>query len=237
MQKYFLHINEPCSEDWDCITPNEKGRFCNNCNKTVFDFTTATDNDIIKNIEKMKGNMFCGQFEEGQLNRWIHTSSLKTSNKKLYELLLSFLLLSGTQNLYAQEVYTKEKIELQKKADSLLSVTALKAEMPDVICDKKMAFPGTRVNLQGNGNPSKMRIGGVRTITDCSKRALLVLNGVPSKLSKIREISPSDIESINVLKPKEAMAVYGSAGVNGAILVVTKDKTRQKLILKKNSNK
>ncbi len=71
MQKYFLHINEPCSEDWDCITPNEKGRFCNNCNKTVFDFTTATDNDIIKNIEKMKGNMFCGQLEEGQLNRCI----------------------------------------------------------------------------------------------------------------------------------------------------------------------
>ncbi len=83
MEKYLLHINEPCTQNWDEMTPTEKGRFCASCQKTVFDFTTATDNEIIKHIEKMNGNMFCGQFEEGQLNRWMEKTNLERNNPRL----------------------------------------------------------------------------------------------------------------------------------------------------------
>ena len=33
------HIPEPCHEDWDAMTPEEKGRFCKVCEKSVVDLT------------------------------------------------------------------------------------------------------------------------------------------------------------------------------------------------------
>ena len=113
LEKYFLHIAEPCSEDWDKMTPASQGKFCNSCQKTVFDFTNATDNHIIKHIEKMKGNIFCGQFEEGQLNRWMEKTDIKSSNPSLYKFFISFMLLTAGQSVVAQEVGVKQENVLQ----------------------------------------------------------------------------------------------------------------------------
>jgi len=52
MDPYFLHIDEPCHEDWSEMTPVEQGRFCASCKKTVFDFTTASDNEITSHLKK-----------------------------------------------------------------------------------------------------------------------------------------------------------------------------------------
>ncbi len=42
-------------------------------------------------------------------------------------------------------------------------------------------------------------------------------------MSPLFFISPSDIESIEVLKDADATAIYGSRGANGAILITTKN--------------
>jgi hypothetical protein len=34
-----LQINKPCHENWGAMTPNERGRHCASCNKTVVDLT------------------------------------------------------------------------------------------------------------------------------------------------------------------------------------------------------
>lgn len=39
MQPIPLQINKPCHENWDAMTPNERGRHCASCNKTVVDLT------------------------------------------------------------------------------------------------------------------------------------------------------------------------------------------------------
>jgi hypothetical protein len=57
----------------------------------------------------MKGNMFCGQFEEGQLNRWMEKTNIETRNPSLYKYLLSFLLLTAGGDLMAQEVKMKQE--------------------------------------------------------------------------------------------------------------------------------
>jgi len=57
------------------------------------------------------------------------------------------------------------------------------------------------------------------------KKPLIVVDGVPLG-TDTWNISPDDIESINVLKGANAAALYGSAGGNGAVQITTKRGTK-----------
>ncbi|MFH4965951.1 SusC/RagA family TonB-linked outer membrane protein [Gaetbulibacter sp. M235] len=59
------------------------------------------------------------------------------------------------------------------------------------------------------------------------KKPLIVVDGVPLG-TDTWNISPDDIESINVLKGSNAAALYGSAGGNGAVQITTKRGTKDK---------
>jgi|SRR6185312_4157158 len=63
-----LSIPAPCHESWDNMTPNERGRFCSSCNKTVVDFSLFTDKQLVEYFSKVKENV-CGRLADYQLNR------------------------------------------------------------------------------------------------------------------------------------------------------------------------
>ncbi|MFV0391012.1 MAG: SusC/RagA family TonB-linked outer membrane protein, partial [Paludibacteraceae bacterium] len=65
----------------------------------------------------------------------------------------------------------------------------------------------------------KIRVRGGGSITQ-SNEPLFIVDGFP--VSSISDISPSDIESIDVLKDASSTAIYGSRGANGVVLVTTK---------------
>lgn len=55
------------------------------------------------------------------------------------------------------------------------------------------------------------------------KDVVYVVDGkVLPKGADIDHVSPADIESVSVLKGKSAVAIYGGAAQNGAILITTK---------------
>jgi hypothetical protein len=62
-----IRIPEPCHEDWAKMTPTEKGKFCNVCTKEIFDFTSKTDEELVKILSKNKNA--CGRIKKSQLNR------------------------------------------------------------------------------------------------------------------------------------------------------------------------
>jgi TonB-dependent Receptor Plug Domain len=218
MSKYLLHINEPCSQNWDEMTATEKGRFCSNCKKTVFDFSTATDNEIIAHIEAMQGQAFCGNFEKNQLDRWINSTNVKTSNKRLYEFLLSLTLIASSQNVYAQQPINKVEIELRKIKDSLANMEAIKSELPDIPCDTVIKSKDVDKKVLIRGAMSSIK----------SNHPLVILDGVPIKDSSLSKLDPKKIKTVTVLKPLEASAIYGSDAFYGAIIVTSIKKTKQK---------
>jgi TonB-linked SusC/RagA family outer membrane protein len=101
-----------------------------------------------------------------------------------------------------------------------------------VSSDKITALPTSGLDqaLQGraagltvisNGAPgyaSTMRVRGISTVNDANP--LYVVDGVVT--TSISNLSPSDIESIEVLKDASTAAIYGSLGSNGVIMVTTK---------------
>ncbi len=65
---YIIQIPKPCNEGWDKMTQNEKGRFCERCEKTVVDFSNKSDSEIIQLI-KNSDTKICGHFRGNQINR------------------------------------------------------------------------------------------------------------------------------------------------------------------------
>lgn len=67
---FKITIPEPCHENWQAMTPEAKGRFCQKCAKTVHDFSNKTDRQIAKVYQDNEGKV-CGRFHKNQLNRRI----------------------------------------------------------------------------------------------------------------------------------------------------------------------
>lgn len=214
MQKYFLHINEQCTQDWESMTTVAKGKFCNNCNKTVFDFTTATDGEIVKHVEAMKGEMFCGRFEENQLDRWIERSDIKKSNPRLYKFLISFMLLGSAQGANAQITPAQEKVETQRKLDSLLNIERTKTERGEMVCDTV-----NKLELKQDSNV-RIRIGGATSISK-KQNPLFIIDGQRLKRNAIKKVDVKKIIDIKILKDAESTALYGSEADYGVILITS----------------
>ncbi|SDG43995.1 carboxypeptidase-like regulatory domain-containing protein [Chitinophaga filiformis] len=66
----ILSIPQPCHQSWNEMTPADKGRFCQSCQKTVTDFSTLSDSQFI-DLLKNKQTSACGRFTASQLNRVI----------------------------------------------------------------------------------------------------------------------------------------------------------------------
>ena len=68
-KKFQLQIPEPCHEDWNKMTPGDKGRFCDSCQKTVHDFTGMSDAQLIAFFKKPSTGSVCGRLYNDQLER------------------------------------------------------------------------------------------------------------------------------------------------------------------------
>ncbi len=70
-KKIQLTIPKPCHEDWDAMTPVEKGKFCGSCRKQVVDFSNMSDRQVAEFFRKPSTGSVCGRFMSDQLDREI----------------------------------------------------------------------------------------------------------------------------------------------------------------------
>ncbi|MBE8724733.1 hypothetical protein [Flavobacterium hungaricum] len=63
-----ITIPEPCNQNWNSMTPNKNGRFCDSCSKTVIDFTKMKNLEIHDYLIKNSGKeSICGHFKINQI--------------------------------------------------------------------------------------------------------------------------------------------------------------------------
>ncbi len=96
----MMHISipKPCHEDWNEMIPNQQGRHCNVCCKTVVDFTSMNDEEVkFFFLNKKKDESVCGRFKTEQLQRIkiqlpsnIYTISMPLWKRFLTACLLAF---------------------------------------------------------------------------------------------------------------------------------------------------
>ena len=114
----------------------------------------------------------------------------------------------------------------QKKADLTGSVSIVNAEELKRVSNSNIStmlegkVAGVQITSDGQpGADPMVRIRGVGSFGDTAP--LYVIDGVPMGTS-IRDFSPNDIETIQVLKDASAGAIYGSRAANGVVIITTK---------------
>jgi hypothetical protein len=65
------------------MTPENKGRFCASCAKSVVDFSLMTDNEVLAHLSKNTGNL-CGRFDAEQLQRPLVQTQLQPNKNWRY---------------------------------------------------------------------------------------------------------------------------------------------------------
>lgn len=115
----------------------------------------------------------------------------------------------------------------QKKSDLTGAVSTVSAKeisrLPLVGVDQALQgkSPGVRVT-QNTGAPGEgvsVRIRGTGSIND--NNPLYIVDGIPTK-DAFSILTPSDIESITILKDASSSAIYGARAANGVVLITTK---------------
>lgn len=111
-KKIQLTIPTPCHENWDGMTPVDKGKFCGSCQKQVVDFSNMSDRDIAQFFKKPTTGSVCGRFMTDQLDRDIQIPKKRIPwVKYLFQFALPAFLLSI--KLSAQTIKGKVKAETE----------------------------------------------------------------------------------------------------------------------------
>lgn len=115
----------------------------------------------------------------------------------------------------------------QKKVDLTGSVAIVDADEMKKVSNSNIStmLQGkvAGVNITSDGQPGAdpaVRIRGVGSFG--STAPLYVIDGVPMGTT-IRDFSPNDIATIQILKDASAAAIYGSRAANGVVIITTKN--------------
>jgi hypothetical protein len=97
MQKPFINIPEPCKENWNGMQANEEGRYCMLCEKTVTDFTSYTNEEIIAYMRQHSGSKICGRVKAEQVKNTEQPKRLSSfSIQKIAAALMVYLGFTST---------------------------------------------------------------------------------------------------------------------------------------------
>jgi len=88
MKNQNLKIEKPCHEDWNKMAPNQLGRHCQLCEKTVVDFTKMSSEEIKEYLSNRGNERVCGRILKEPVKRipskkeqWFNNQRLRINQK------------------------------------------------------------------------------------------------------------------------------------------------------------
>jgi hypothetical protein len=84
-----LSIPQPCHQQFDQMKPSSGGRYCQSCQKTVVDFTSFSDAELIDYFKQHHSNV-CGRLTQYQLNNNLQSVKLKHSRFSVAQYIIGF---------------------------------------------------------------------------------------------------------------------------------------------------
>ncbi len=181
--------------------------------KTQTNVATMTDGEGSYTIDANNGDELTFSFM-GMKNKTVKVGTQNVINIVLEEDAIAL------DDIVVVGYGTMRKSDLTGSLSSLKSDQLTQLSAVDVTQSIQGRAPGVSV-VTNSGEPgagTKIRIRGTGSVNN--SEPLYVVDGFP--VNDISHIAPHDVESMEILKDASAVAIYGSRGANGVILVKTK---------------
>ena len=115
-------------------------------------------------------------------------------------------------NYFRGNAYSKELTQ----ASNPNAIQSLEGKVSGITVESVVSAMGIK-----RKDDSRIVLRGNRSVNG-NNQALVVIDGAISDNETLKQLPPQTIKSVNVLKGAQAAALYGEQGVNGVIVVSTK---------------
>lgn len=199
---YSISIPQPCHQDWYKMTPNEKGRFCQSCSKTVVDFTKMNTDEIQDYIHNSRNQRICGHIKQSQLD----TINLKIPetifNQKLsfHRVFILALLFSMGLTLFNCE----DEKGKAKKIESIEIVESHQKTIDTIINNNDTKTIQLDNNQREKVKSSKNVVTETQPINGMT--IIEMVGDIDATPIDVNDIDPIDIDSLEIEEPPHCPA-------------------------------
>ena len=188
-KKFQLQIHEPCHEDWNKMTPGDKGRFCDSCQKIVHDFTGMSDAQLIAFFKKPSTGSVCGRFHNDQLERDFEIPRKRIPWLKYFFQFAIPVFLTGLKS------YSQGKPFIKEKNDSSVCTNIISGDIEimerSVVPLLKNEILGKVIDENGKGIPyATVIMKGTRNGVACDSAGNFYLR-IPGKQTPVSLVASS----------------------------------------------
>jgi len=144
-----ITIPTPCHEDWNKMTPDQTGRHCSSCAKSVVDFTGMSDDEVkLFFLNKKEDERVCGRFKQTQLHRITIELPQNIFNIQmpLWKKFLAACLVVFSTTLFSCETKIKDKEHIQNET---VALTGVLLKEPDTVPATAFKTVSTLEELSG----------------------------------------------------------------------------------------
>ncbi|KGO93541.1 carboxypeptidase-like regulatory domain-containing protein [Flavobacterium subsaxonicum] len=146
-KKINISIPTPCHENWETMSPTDKGRFCASCQKNVVDLTKASDRQVAAAFRE--SDNLCGRFLKSQLERDLIIPKEKNKLWLAASAAVVTLLTIGNNQMFAQSPVNTEQTE--GKTDEIDASTSQTRTIKGTVLDEtNMPLPGVKVKIKNS---------------------------------------------------------------------------------------
>ncbi len=140
--KKIITVPKPCLENWNKMTPTDKGKFCESCNKNVYDFTNNSSSEIIKQL-KIEGKI-CGRIKKEPAKEY----SFPYRKIGIFISLASIFSFSNSMHSKTTDIENFTIISNDTKSLSSIKFTNDSITLYGKVFENKLPLPGATVKLK-----------------------------------------------------------------------------------------
>ncbi len=79
-----IHIEKPCTVDFNSMRPDDSAKFCNHCQTKVVDFTNMSLDEIKNFFDKQTSDKICGRYHTRHTNGSNHWLNFLTNVESFF---------------------------------------------------------------------------------------------------------------------------------------------------------
>lgn len=188
-EKFKITIPKPCHEDWNAMTPDQTGRFCGSCVKSVVDFTSMETAAIQEYFAQNPGKNVCGRFKNEHLGKFTLNIPQSILNKKMTfrkAFLLALFVVMGTSLFSCRNSDGFALGEVAVVNDSIAN---------DTVKQENRLLGEVQVNGNDSLRP-KVKIDEVKFVKKASVKGKVKVENVKS------DDNPKSITTLGMVRPK-----------------------------------